>query len=136
MTEVSSCILSQYLWYNEGIHLYKASVPFLQFSKEKKINYFLQLFGDNCSIKKCNGRKRKYDLHENSYFQWLQLIVNSKNNNKKTLFQKDRNLLSQRTMKMPLILKGSRVITLYKLALTKIYSIVISKVQNKPSSSI
>ena len=36
MTDVTSCILSHNLWYNEGIHLYKASVPFLGFPKEKK----------------------------------------------------------------------------------------------------
>ena len=34
------------------------------------------------------------------------------------------------------LIKGSRVITLDKVTSTKIYSILISKVQNKPSSSI
>ena len=34
------------------------------------------------------------------------------------------------------LIKGSRVITLDKLTLTKMYSILISKVQNKPFSDI
>ena len=34
-----------------------------------------------------------------------------------------------------LVIKGSRVLALNKLTLTKIYSILISKVQNKPYSN-
>ena len=51
MAEISSCILSQYLWYNRSIKVDKASIHFLTFS-EKSINYVLQLFSDNGSIKK------------------------------------------------------------------------------------
>ena len=38
VAEISSCILSQYLWYNKSIQLDKASVHFLTFS-EKGLNY-------------------------------------------------------------------------------------------------
>ena len=51
MAEIPSCILSQYLWYNRSIKVDKASIHFLTFS-EKSINYVLQLFSDNGSIKK------------------------------------------------------------------------------------
>ena len=37
MTEIPSCILSRYLWYNERIKVDKVSVYFLKFS-EKGIN--------------------------------------------------------------------------------------------------
>ena len=50
MAEIPSCILSQYLWYNNSIQVDKASNHFLTFS-EKSINYVSQVFGDNGSIK-------------------------------------------------------------------------------------
>ena len=50
ITEIPSCILSQYLWYNRSIQVDNSSVYFLKFS-EKNINYVSQLFSDNKSIK-------------------------------------------------------------------------------------
>ena len=73
MAEIPSCILSQYLWYNNSIQMDKASVHFLMFS-EKSINYVSQLFSDNGSIKKWHEFKREYNLHEGSNFKWLQLL--------------------------------------------------------------
>ena len=75
MTEIPSCIMSQYLWYNANIKVDKTSIQCSWFSqKKKKKNYISQLFNNNCSIKKCHEFKREYDLHQNSYFQWAQLI--------------------------------------------------------------
>ena len=73
MTEILSCTLSQYMWYHESIQLDKASVHFLKFSK-KKDQLRSQLFSDNGSIQKWYDFKKKYNLHESPYFQWLQLI--------------------------------------------------------------
>ena len=67
MTEIPSCILSQYLWYNAYIQVDKTSI-------KKSINCVSQLFIDNDSIKKWHKFKREYNLHQNSYFQWVQLI--------------------------------------------------------------
>ena len=36
MTEIRSCILSQYLWYSKSIEVDKASVLFLKFFGKKK----------------------------------------------------------------------------------------------------
>ena len=58
MTEIPSCILSQYLWYNWNIQVDKTS----------------QLFNNIDSIKKWHKFKGEYSLHQNSYFQWVQLI--------------------------------------------------------------
>ena len=41
--EIPSCILSQYLWYNENIQVDKNSVYLVRFS-EKNINYVSHLF--------------------------------------------------------------------------------------------
>ena len=73
ITEVPSCILSHYLWYNRSIQVDNSSVYFLKFS-EKNINYVSQLFSDNGSIKQWHEFKREHNLHESFYFQWLQLI--------------------------------------------------------------
>ena len=71
--EIPSCILSQYLWYNENIQVDKNSIYLVRFS-EKNINYVSQLFGPDGSIKKWHELKTEHELHENSSFQWLQLI--------------------------------------------------------------
>ena len=73
ITEVLSCILSQYLWYNRSIQIDNSSVYFLKFS-ENNISYISQLFSDNGSIKQWHDFKREHNLHESFYFQWLQLI--------------------------------------------------------------
>ena len=73
MPEIPSFTFSQYLQYNKSIQVGKASIYFLTFS-EKSINYVSQLFNDNGSIEKRHEFKRKYSLHESSYFKWLQLV--------------------------------------------------------------
>ena len=51
MTEIPSCILSHYLWYNANIQIDKTPIHFSRFS-EKYISYVSQLFNHKCSIKK------------------------------------------------------------------------------------
>ena len=41
---------------------------------KKNINFVLQFFNNNGSIKKWHKFKKEHDLHQNSYFQWVQLI--------------------------------------------------------------
>ena len=71
--EIPSCILSQYLWYNENIKLDKNSIYLVRFY-EKNINYVSQLFRPDGSIKTWHELMTEHELHENSYFQWGQLI--------------------------------------------------------------
>ena len=73
MAEIPFCILSQYLWYNKSIQMNNASVYFLKFS-ERNIDYVLQLFSDNGSIKQRHECKKEYNLHQSFFYQWLQLI--------------------------------------------------------------
>ena len=72
ITETPSCVLSQYLWYNANTQVDKTSILFSRFS-EKNIHYVSQLFNNNGPIKKLHEFKREYDLHDNHYFQWVQL---------------------------------------------------------------
>ena len=60
MTEIPSCILSQYMWYN--VVQIKPLFNFYGFSK-KKIHYVSQLFNSNGSIK--NGM----NLRENTIYK-------------------------------------------------------------------
>ena len=71
--EIPSCILSQCLWYNEIIEVDKNSIYLARFS-EKNINYVSQLVWPDGSIKNGHELKTEHQRHENSYFQWLQLI--------------------------------------------------------------
>ena len=66
MTEIPSCILSQYMWYNANIQADKTSIQFLRFSK-KKNHYVSQLFNSNGSIK--NGM----NLRENTIY--MRIII-------------------------------------------------------------
>ena len=110
----------------------KASVHFSTFSEES-INHVLQLSSDNGSIEKWHEFKREYNLHESSYFKWLQLVDSIRGRCK---FIIRENYATNMIIHNHHLIKGSRVITLDKLTSTKIYSILISKVQSKPSSNI
>ena len=134
MTEIPSCILSQYLWYNANIQIDKTSIHFSRFS-EKNINYVSQLFNNNGLIKKWHKLKEEYNLHQNSYFQWVQLI-DSIPEKWKFIIKKNNEVAANLTTHDHHLIKGSRVITLDKLTSTEIYSILTLKVKNKPSSNI
>ena len=64
MTETSSCILSQYLWYNANIYIDQTSIHFSRFPKK-----ILTMFHNFLiTMAPLNEFKREYDLHQNSYF--------------------------------------------------------------------
>ena len=73
MPEIPSFILSQYLQHNKSIQVCKASIHFFNVFR-KSINYVSQLFSGNGSIEKQHELKKKYNLHESSYFKWLQVV--------------------------------------------------------------
>ena len=127
--EIPFCILSQYLQYNENIQVDKNSIYLVQFS-EKNINYVSQLFRPDGSIKKWHELKTEHELHESSYFQWLQLISAIPERWKfiiKETHESTTNLIIHDCH----VIKGSRILTLNKLSSTEL----ISKFQNKPSSN-
>ena len=100
----------------------KGSVYFLTLS-EKSINYVSHFFSDNDSIKKWHEFKREYNLHENSYFKWLQL-VDSILERWKFIIKKNYENATNLIIHDHHLIKDSRVITLDKLTSTEIYSII------------
>ena len=79
--------------------------------------------------------KREYNLHESSYFQWLQLIGSIPERWKFIIKENYENATNFIIHDNHLI-RGLREISLDKLTSTEIYSILISKIQNKPPSNI
>ena len=59
MTEIPSCILPQYVWYNANIQIIKTSN--IHGFPKKNIHYNSQLFNDNGSLKKQLEFKGEYD---------------------------------------------------------------------------
>ena len=112
ITELPSCILSHYLWYNRSIQVDNSSVYFLNFS-EKFISYVSQLFSDNGSIKQWHEFMREYNLHESFYFQWLQLIDSIPQRRKIIIKENYENAINLIIHDHHLD-KGPRVITLDK----------------------
>ena len=131
--EIPSCILSQYLWYNNNIQVEKNSIYLVRFS-EKNINYVSQLFRLEGSIKTWHELKTEHKLHENFYFQWLQLI-SAIPEGWKFIIKETHESTTNLIIHDHHVIKGSRILTLDKLSSTEIYAILISKVQNKPSSN-
>ena len=132
--EIPSCILSQYLWYNENIQVDKNSIYLVRFS-EKNINYVSQLFRPDGSIKKWHELKTEHDLHESSYFQWLQLI-SAIPEGWKFIIKETHESTTNLIIHDHHVIKGSRILTLDKLSSTEIYAILISKfLSSKPSSN-
>ena len=78
---------------------------------------------------------REHNLNQNSYFQWVQL-TDSIPEKRKFIIKKNIEVAANFISHNHHLIKGSRVITLDKLTSTKIYSVWILKVQNKPSSKI
>ena len=72
--------------------------------------------------------------YETSYFQWLQLI-SAIPERWKFLIKKTHESTTNLIIHDHHVIKGSRILTLDKLASTEIYSILFSKLQSKPSSN-
>ena len=100
----------------------KIQLSYLAQFFEKNIKYVSQLFRPDGSSKSWHEFKTEYELDENSYFQWLQVISviseRWKFINKKT-YENAINLIIHDYH----AIKGSRVLTLNKLTSTEIYSI-------------
>ena len=78
---------------------------------------------------------KTFNLHENSYLKWLQL-VDSIPERWKFIIRENCENASNLIIDDHHLIEGSRVITLDKLTSTEIYSILISKVRSKHSCNI
>ena len=128
-----SISMVQYLWYNKNIQEDKNSIRLVRFF-DKNINYVSQLFRPDGSIKTWYELKTEHELHENSYFQWLQLI-SAIPEGRKFMIKENHESTTNLIIHDHHVIKDSRVLTLDKLTSTEIYAISISKVQNKRSAN-
>ena len=70
---IPSCILSEFLWFNKHINIGNENIFFKSFS-EKNINFVNSIVADNGSFKKWEIIKNEYDLKNQDYFHYIQLI--------------------------------------------------------------
>ena len=119
--EIPSCTLSQYLWYSNIIQVEKHLIYLVQFSEEN-INYVSQLFRSEGSIKTWHEIKTEHELHENSYFQWLQLI-SAIPEERKFVIKETHESTTNLIVDDHHVIKSSRILNLDKLSSTEIYAI-------------
>ena len=91
--------------------------PLFNFHNVLKKTIVLQFFNDNDFIKKWHEFKRGYGLHENSYFQCVQ-IIDSISKKWKFIIKKSYENAANLIIHGHHLIKGSRVINLDKLAST------------------
>ena len=72
-SELPSCILSNFLWFNKHILIEKTSIFFRDFS-DKGLNFVYQLFDNNGNVKSWSSIKEGFGFSNISNFKWQQLI--------------------------------------------------------------
>ena len=72
-SELSSCVLSNFLWCNKHILIEKKSIFFRDFS-DKCLNFVYQLFDNNGNAKSWSSIKGEFDFSNISNLKWQQLI--------------------------------------------------------------
>ena len=84
------------------------------------------------SIQKNTNAEDGYHLHNQMYFQWVQLLQPQiwKNKIKQNLTKNESNLPALSNH----LIKNARILTLDKLTAKEIYSILISSLKNKAIS--
>lgn len=86
------------------------------------------------SVKPWNILKQEYDLQNDFFFQWVQIID--------AIPKLWRNIIKQNKDNLDLVfldhhlIRNSRILSLNKITSKELYSILISKINNKPSSNL
>ena len=121
--EIPSSILSQYLWYNEKIQVEKNSIYKFNSISENSINYDSQLFQTDGFIKAWHDLRTEHKLQENLIHVtpegWKFIIKKKIHKNTTNLIIHDQRFKS---------------FNFRRSYIYHIYSILISKFQNKPSN--
>ena len=71
--DLPSCILPSFLWCNKDILISNKPIYFKHFSNNN-LNYVTQLFDDTGNTKEWIKLKHQFNLNNNLYFKWMQLI--------------------------------------------------------------
>ena len=86
-------------------------------------------------MKSWNDVKIEYNLTNETYFQWLQL-KHAILHKWKTIVKQNPGNVSDLLIHDHHLIKGARILTLEKLSSKELYSILITKFTNKPSSNV
>ena len=133
--ETPSCILSQYLWFNQYIRIDNSPVNFKGFS-QRNINFISQLIDTNGNFKTWERIKNEYNLDDQLYFQWLQIINAIPRKWKELLRKNTSSNVNNLFLQNHHIIKNFRTLTLEKLSSKELYSTLISKNKSTPTSQI
>ena len=71
--DLPSCILSSFLWYNKDILISNKPIYFKHLSNNN-LNYVTELFDETGNTKEWMKLKHEFNLNNNLYFKWTQLI--------------------------------------------------------------
>ena len=104
---------------NENIQVDKNSIYLVRFSEKNLI--VSQFFRPDGSIETWHELKTEHELHENSYFQWLQQIK-AIPEGWKSIIKGTHESATNLIIHDHHVIKGSRILTLDKLSSTKIYA--------------
>ena len=72
-SEVPSCIQSNFLWYNKHL-LIDNRLVYLQSFADKNVKFLDNLLDRSGNFKSWNELKAEFNLANNLYFSWMQLI--------------------------------------------------------------
>ena len=72
-SEIRSCKMSNFLWFNKHILNEKRST-FFRYFFDKNLNFVYQLFDNNGSVHSWSNIEEKFDFNNVSNFKWQQLI--------------------------------------------------------------
>ena len=72
-SELPSCVLFTFLWYNKGLLISNKPIYFKHFSNNN-LNYVNQMFPDMRNPREWTKLKHEFNSNINIYFHWMQLI--------------------------------------------------------------
>ena len=121
-SELPSCILSNFLWFNKHILIEKKSIFFRDFS-DKGLNFVYQLFDNNGNVKSWSSIKEEFGFSNISNSKWQQLIYTLPPSWKKIIKETDNsdNLLLPNHH----LIKKNTLIGIEKLNSRQLYSLLV-----------
>ena len=131
--DLPSRILSSFLWYNKDILISNKPIYFKHFSNNN-LNYVTQLFDDTGNTKEWMKLKHEFNLNNNLYFKWMQLIHSTPQKCKNTI---NNNRISENLLFLNHhLIKCNILLSLEKLNSKELYLIQPTRDFCKPTSQI
>ena len=131
--DLPSCILSSFLWYNKDILISNKPIYFKHFSNNN-LNYVTQLFDDTGNTKEWMKLKHEFNLNNNLYFKWMQLIYSIPQKWKNTI--NDNRISENLLLLNHHLIKCNILLSLEKLNSKELYWIQLTCDFCKPTSQI